>query len=297
MLLRVDSAKERGRLIVEHADIIIIGAGPAGLSAALNARVRNKTVRLFSGDYRETGLYKAERLENILGTPSMTGKDYLDFCRNQAAERGIEITQGKVLSILPMGEQFGVSVGADFYTASAVILATGVTQKAGFPGERELLGKGVSYCATCDGMLYRGKTVCVIIRSPEGIAEANYLQEIGCAVTVISDGRSLTGLREDIQVAEGKKIAVIGEQKVESLQVGDVNIPCQAVFILRSTVSMDSLLPNLAQEDGHIQVGRKMETNIPGVYAAGDCTGKPYQVSKATGEGLVAALSAVDYLS
>jgi len=282
---------------MEHVDMIIIGAGPAGLSAALNARVRNKTIRLFSGDYRETGLYKAERLDNILGTPGMTGSDYLEFCRNQVTERGIEITQGKVLSILAMGEQFGVSVGAEFYTAGAVILATGVTQKAGFPGERELLGKGVSYCATCDGMLYRGKTVCVVVRSPDGVSEANYLQEIGCTVTVISDGRSLTGLREDIQVVEGKKIALIGEQKVEALQVGDRNIPCQAVFILRNTVSMDSILPNLAQEGGHIQVGRKMETNIPGVYAAGDCTGKPYQVSKATGEGLIAALSAVEYLS
>ena len=281
---------------MEHADILIIGAGPAGLSAALNARIRNKSVRVFSGDYRETGLYKAEWLENILGTEAMTGKDYLERCRHQAETKGVEITSGRVLSIMPMGEQFGISVGADVYTANAIILATGITQKAGFPGEKELLGKGVSYCATCDGMLYRGKTVCVIIRASEGIHEANYLQEIGCTVTVISDGRKLEGLREDIQLIEGKKIAVLGEQSVEALQVGDTKIPCQAVFILRSTVSMDSLLPNLMQEDGHIKVGRKMETNIPGVYAAGDCTGRPYQVSKATGEGLVAALSAVEYL-
>jgi len=281
---------------MEHTDIIIIGAGPAGLSAALNARVRNKSVRLFSGDYRETGLYKAEWLENILGTEGMTGKDYLELCRRQAEAKEVETTPGRVLSIMPMGEQFAVSVGADFYTANAVILATGVTQKAAFPGEKELLGKGVSYCATCDGMLYRGKTVCVVIRASEGSHEENYLGEIGCTVTVISDGRSLEGLREDIQVVEGKKITILGEQSVEALQVGDTKIPCQGVFILRNTVSMDSLLPNLIQEGGHIQVGRKMETNIPGVYAAGDCTGRPYQVSKATGEGLVAALSAVEYL-
>lgn len=281
---------------MEHVDLAIIGAGPAGLSAALNARVRNKSVRLFSGDYRETGLYKAEWLENILGLEGMTGKDYLERCRRQVEERGVEITPGRVLSVLPMGEQLGISAGASIYSASAVILATGIVQKAGFPGERELLGKGVSYCATCDGMLYRGKTVCVVIRAAEGIHEANYLQEIGCAVTVISDGRSLEGLRDDIQVIEGKKIAVLGEEGVEALQVGETNIPCEGVFILRNTVSMDSLLPNLAQDGGHIQVGRKMETNIPGVYAAGDCTGKPYQVSKATGEGLVAALSAVEYV-
>ena len=281
---------------MDHVNIAIIGAGPAGLSAALNASVRNKSVRLFSGDYRETGLYKAERLENILGTPSMTGSDYLEFCRKQVEDRGIEITNGRVLTIMPMGEQFGISVGADFYTADTVILATGIVQKVAFPGERELLGKGVSYCATCDGMLYRGKIVCVVIKASEGIHEANYLKEIGCTVIVISDGRDLSGLQGDIKVIEGKKITVIGENKVEALQVGDEKIPCEGVFILRNTVAMDSLMPNLAQENGHIQVGRKMETSIPGVYAAGDCTGKPYQVAKAMGEGQIAALSAVEYV-
>jgi len=281
---------------MEHVNIAIIGAGPAGLSAALNASVRNKTVRLFSGDYRETGLYKAELLENILGTPSMTGKDYLEFCRKQVEARGIEITSGRVLSIMQMGENFAISAGADYYTADAVILATGIVQKAAFPGERELLGKGVSYCATCDGMLYRGKTVCVVIRASEGIHEANYLQEIGCTVTAIGDGRDLGGLQAGIKVIESRKIAVIGESKVEALQAGDEQIPCEGVFILRNTVAMDSLMPNLAQEAGHIQVDRKMETNIPGIYAAGDCTGKPYQVAKAVGEGLIAALSAAEYL-
>jgi len=281
---------------MQHSDIAIIGGGPAGLSAALNARVRNKSVRLLTSDYRESGLYKAEWLENILGVPGMTGRDYLELCIGQAKEREVDLTSGRVLSVMPTADGFAISVGADFYTARAVILATGIAQQTAFPGEQELLGKGVSYCATCDGMLYRKKTVCVVIRSAEGIHEANYLHEIGATVTVISDGRDLTGLSEAIPVIQGKKIAVIGESQVEGLTVGEETLPCQGVFILRNTVAMSSLMPNLALADGHIQVDRKMQTNVPGVWAAGDCTGRPYQISKAVGEGLVAALSAVEYL-
>jgi thioredoxin reductase (NADPH) len=206
------------------------------------------------------------------------------------------VTSGRVLSVMPTAAGFTLSAGAQLYTARAVILATGIAQQSAFPGERELLGRGVSYCATCDGMLYRKKAVCVVIRSAEGIHEANYLHEIGLAVTVISDGRSLEGLNEAIPVILGKKIAVLGEAQVEALEVGGETIPCGGVFILRNTVAMSTLMPNLALADGHIQVDRKMQTNVPGVFAAGDCTGRPYQVSKAAGEGLIAALSAAEYL-
>jgi len=197
---------------------------------------------------------------------------------------------------MPTADGFMLSVGADVYAVRTVILASGIIQKAAFPGEQELLGKGVSYCATCDGMLYRKKTVCVVIRAAEGIHEANYLHEIGSTVTVISDGRSLEGLNEAIPVIEGKKIAVLGENAVEGLQVEGETIPCQGVFILRNTVAPSNLMPSLELVDGHIGVDRTMQTNIPGVFAAGDCTGKPYQVSKAVGEGQVAALGAVGYL-
>ena len=281
---------------MQHSDIAVIGGGPAGLSAALNGRVRNKSVGLFSSDYKESGLYKAERLENILGIPAVTGADYLEFSVGQAEEKGAELINGRVLSIMPMSGKFTISCGADLYTADTVVLASGTVQQSAFPGERELLGKGVSYCATCDGMLYRNKAVCVVIRAAEGIHEANYLHEIGSAVTVISDGRSLAGLNEAIPVVEGKQIAVLGTSQVEAVQVGEETIPCQGVFILRNTVALSSLLPDLELEDGHIKVDRKMQTNLPGVYAAGDCTGRPYQVAKAVGEGLVAALNATEYL-
>jgi len=281
---------------MDCVDIAIIGGGPAGLSAAINANVRNKNIYLFSSDYRESGLYRAERLDNILGTPSMSGRDYLELCMEQVKAHGAEVIGGRVLNVMPMGDKFMIACGAELYAAKTVILTSGIVQEYAYPGEREFLGRGVSYCATCDGMLYRNKTVCVVIRSGEGIQEANYLKEIGCDVTVISDGRDLTGLHEEIPVIQGKKIALLGDTAVEALQVGDESIPCQGVFILRNTVALSSLLPNLELEDGHIRIDREMRTNLSGVWAAGDCTGKPYQVSKAAGEGLVAALSAAEYL-
>ena len=281
---------------MQHCDIAIIGAGPAGLSAALNARVRNKSVFLFSLDHRETGLYKAELLENILGTPSMTGPEYLEFCLAQVEARGVSVKAGRVLSVMPFSGKFMIACGADVYSASCVILATGLLQKSSFPGELSLLGKGVSYCATCDGMLYRQKSVCLIAQAPDSVHEANYLAEIGCEVTVVSSRGDLEGLSAAIVQKSGKQIKILGETQVEALQVKSEIIPCSAVFILRNRVAMESLVPNLKLTQGHIRVNRKMESNIPGIYAAGDCIGAPYQISKATGEGQIAALNACEYL-
>ncbi|MCL2368704.1 MAG: NAD(P)/FAD-dependent oxidoreductase [Oscillospiraceae bacterium] len=280
----------------ENTEIAIVGGGPAGLSAALNARVKNKSTRLLGSDYRESNLYKAERLDNILGIPSLTGQAYLEHCMEQLAGWDVDFIAGRVLSVMPMGDKFMISCGTDIYTADAVILASGIVQTASFPGEADLLGKGVSYCAACDGMLYRGKRVAVVIRSGDGAHEANYLHEIGCEATVVSDGRDLSDLDAAIPVVQGRKIAVLGEGRVEGLQVGDTVIPCEGVFILRATVALGSLLPNLEVAEGHINVDRDMQTSIPGVFAAGDCTGRPYQVSKAAGEGQVAAFAAAAYI-
>ena len=281
---------------MQHVEIAIIGSGPAGLSAALNAGVRKKSTAIFSTDFRESGLYKAEVLDNILGTPSCDGPTYLALCRKQVEEQGTLFVAGRVLSIMPSGDKFFIASGNETYTADAIILATGIVQKSEFPGERELLGKGVSYCATCDGMLYRGKEVLVYVDSSEGVQEANFLKEIGCLVTVVSKGRNLDMLDLEIPVIRESKLEMIGGMKLEAVKVGGKEISCAGLFILRQGVAPDALLQNLEIVEGHIGVNRKMETNIPGVFAAGDGIGKPYQVSKASGEGQIAAFSAVDYL-
>ena len=164
-----------------------------------------------------------------------------------------------------------------------------------FPGEAELLGRGVSYCATCDGMLYRNKPVAVVGRSKDAPHEAAYLKSIGCQVVYVAPKRP-DQLEEDIPFIQAAKLAVKGEQTVTALEADGADIPVNGVFILREAVAPGDLLPGLTLEKGAIQVDRSMATSVPGVFAAGDATGAPLQVSKAVGEGLIAALSACEYL-
>lgn len=280
----------------KKTDVAIIGGGPAGLSAALNASVRNKSILLFSNNFKNSGLFRAEKLDNILGLPGLSGSEYLERCLEQIKKRGIEMTEGRILSILPSGDSFFVSCGPDVYSASTIILASGIATGAIYPGERELLGKGVSYCATCDGMLYRKKKVALVAKSAEAVNEANYLSEIGCDLTVMSDGRDMSGLSDSIPVISAKKLEIKGTDRVEALIADGQELEMQGVFIIRPTVAMQSLFPDAELDEGHIKVDKSMSTSIKGVWAAGDCTGKPYQVSKAVGEGLIAALSAAEYL-
>ena len=164
-----------------------------------------------------------------------------------------------------------------------------------FPGEAEYLGRGVSYCATCDGMLYRGKPVAVVGRSPDAPEEANFLKNLGCQVTYLAPKRPET-LEADIPFVQTGTVSIQGQLTVTGLTANGESIPCAGVFILRPAVAPTDLLPTLATDNGAIQVDRSMATNLPGVFAAGDCTGAPYQIAKAAGEGQVAALSACAYL-
>lgn len=180
-----------------------------------------------------------------------------------------------------MGGSFGVAVGSDFYECRAVILAPGITREKLYPGEAEYLGRGVSYCATCDGMLYRGKTVALIGGSEEARHDAEFLRGIGCNV---------------IELPGAARYEIIGTQRAEAVVSGGETYPVDGVFIIKDTVSVANLMPGLERSGAAISVGRGMETSIPGVFAAGDCTGKPYQAAKAVGEGNIAALSACEYI-
>lgn len=262
-------------------DIVIVGNGPAGLSAAITARMREKKVVVISNSSADSGLSKAAEVGNYPGLPGISGAELSGKMLLHAEGMGTELITGRVTTILPMGSEINVGYGTEFVTGKALILATGVIQASVFPGEKELLGSGVSYCATCDGMLYRGKKVVVVTLSPDAEEEAEFLSSIGCDVTKVKT----------------RKVVVNGEDRVTSVTVDGEDIPCEGVFILRQTIAPTSLLPGLETDKGHIRVDRSMKTNIPGVFAAGDCVGTPYQVSKATGEGQIAVLSAVDYLA
>lgn len=275
-------------------DIIVLGSGPAGLSAAVTARGRNKSVLVIGNRWQDSPLARAERVDNYLGMPGMTGMEMLEAFQRHAQEMGVEMFTGKVLSIMEW-EGFHLTVGSQLYQGSALILAPGVVRQAKFPGEETYLGRGVSYCATCDGMLYRNKPVAVVGRSKDAPHEAAYLKSIGCQVVYVAPKRP-DQLEEDIPFIQAAKLAVKGEQTVTALEADGADIPVNGVFILREAVAPGDLLPGLTLEKGAIQVDRSMATSVPGVFAAGDATGAPLQVSKAVGEGLIAALSACEYL-
>ena len=246
-------------------DIAVIGSGPAGLSAAVNARARGKSVLVVGNDYRESPLYRAERVDNYLGMPGRTGAGLMEDYRRHAEAMEVDLRTGRVLNIMQMDGTSYLSIGSDNETAKAVVLATGVARGKKLPGEVRYLGRGVSYCATCDGMLYRGRPVVVVDLAPDAAEEANFLQGIGCQVTYVSAKRP-EGLVPAIQwVRRTGGLEILGEDTVTALRVGEAELPAQCVFLLRSAFPPADLLPDLALEDGYITVDRRMRTNLPGM--------------------------------
>ena len=277
-------------------DIAIIGAGPAGLSAAINGMIRNKKVKVIGKDPKTSYLYKAEKVDNYLGTHNVTGPEMVDQFVKHALEMGVDIEEGRVLEIFPMGDYYALNVDNNFIEAKTVIIANGLGKSKAMPGEKEYLGKGVSYCATCDGMLYRDKTVVLIGETAEAEEDANYLQEVTGKTYYVPLYEEIQHVNENVEIIRAKPKKILGEQVVTGLTLDDRDIEAQGVFIAKETTPIAQILGGLELENNSIKVSRFMETNMPGIFAAGDCTGRPYQVSKAVGEGVVAALEAVSYL-
>lgn len=274
-------------------DCIIAGGGPAGLSAAVTLNRRGKTPLVLTAG--ETLLRRAERVDNYLGMPGVTGAEMMDAFVRHAESLGVELRAARVGNILPFDGHFMVNADGDILEAKTVLLATGTARSTPVPGETEFLGRGVSYCATCDGMLYRGRNVIVWGLSVDAPHEASFLAGIGCHVTYIASKRP-EGLADGIRFIPGRVAAVRGESAVTGVEAAGGVVEADAVFVLRQSAPPDAILPGLACANGAVTIDRSCRTNIEGVYAAGDLTGAPLQVSKAVGEGLTAALSIVEYL-
>ena len=276
-------------------DIIVIGGGPAGLSAAVQARARARSVLVVGARPEDVPLWKAERVENYLGLPGLSGRALLERFDAHAAAMGVERKYGRALSVMPDGDGFFVGVESEVETASAVVLATGIAHGGKYPGEAEHLGRGVSYCATCDGGLYRGRPVAVVGQSADAPAEAVYLRDLGCRPTYVARERP-ADLPADIPFVRGTRLEILGDGPVSALNADGTDIPCACVFLLRPSMAPAELVYGLELDGPHIVVDRDMAASIPGVFAAGDCTGGPYQVSKAVGEGLIAGHRAAAYV-
>ena len=250
---------------MERYDIAIIGTGPAGLEAAITATIRNKRVILLGSKDLSRKLIKAHEIQNYLGFPAVKGEDLaLAFQRHL--------------------DQLG-------------ILATGVVQGKPLPGEEEALGHGVSYCATCDAALVRGKKVAVVGFSAKEETEAAFLSEICPEVLYFPTYGETGSLPENVKVIPEKVAALERTEVGMLLRTGAGEYPVHAVFVLRDAVAPGQLVPGLETEGPHVRVNRSMESSLPGLFACGDIVGPPYQYIKAAGEGNIAALSAVSYLS
>lgn len=268
-------------------DIAIIGTGPAGLSAAINATIRNKKVILFGNEDLSQKLIKAPSIDNYLGFYEISGTDLKDKFKKHIEEMNIEITTNKVNNIYAMGDYFALMSGDNMYEANSVILATGVEYGKPIKGEEEYLGKGVGYCATCDAPLYRDKKVAIIGYNHEAEEDANFLSEIASKTYFIPMHKKEVNLNDSVEIIKDYPVEISGDILVNKLKLRNNEIDVDGVFVMKDSASPKALVPGIETEGVHIKVNLNMETNIPGCYACGDCVGKPYQYLKAAGQGQV----------
>lgn len=282
---------------MERVDIAIIGSGPAGVSAAITAKLRGKSLLLFGSKDLSDKIGKAHTIQNYPGLPGVTGEGLRTALQNHLAAMDIPVTEARVNAVYAMGDYFAVQTAETTYEAATVILATGVVQGKPLPGEEEFLGRGVSYCATCDAPLYRGKAVAVVGASPAAEPEAAYMAEVAASVLYLPLYEGTPDLPATVRVVREKPTAVTGETTVTALHTDGGEYPVDGVFLLRDAMAPSQLVPGLEANGGHVAVNARMQTNLPGCFACGDAVGLPYQYIKAAGEGNVAALSAVEYLA
>ena len=278
-------------------DVAIIGTGPAGLSAALTLKLHNKEIVWFGSPEFSDKVGKSEKIANYPGVPMVTGTELNAKFREQAKEMGLEPVDKRVTNIADMGDRFMVLADNDVFEARTVLLATGIAAAKGMENEARLLGSGVSYCATCDGFLYKGKTVAVYCTDERMAHDIKYLEEI-CGKLYIYTSFGYETASENAEILKKPLKKLDGGFKCDSVELTDgTKIDVDGVFILRPAIAPSTVMPGLEMDGAHIMVGRGQETNFKGFYAAGDCMGRPYQITKAVGEGNIAAHSILEYLS
>lgn len=279
--------------------VIIIGKGPAGVSAALYTQRANIETVMIGKD--NGVLEKAHAIENYYGLSSpLTGNELAEVGIAQAKALGVTMVEDEVMAISFDGK-LSVKTKLSAYQGDVVILATGAARnQPKINGINKFEGKGVSYCAVCDGFFYRQKDVFVLGNGDYALHEATELLGVASSVTMLTNGLELAvSLPKEIKCDKRKIASFDGENALESIRFEDgESIPALGVFVAIGVASSSDLAKKLgAQVDGNnIAVNQSMETNIPGLFAAGDCTGGLLQVAKAVYEGANAGISAIKYI-
>lgn len=281
-------------------DVVIIGHGPAAVSAALYLRRANKTAVLVGKD--AGALEKAEKIENYYGLESvLSGAELAKVGIDQAARLGAEIVVDEVLDISWEGD-YVVTAKNSSYRAKAVIIACGAARKTlPIKGIAEFEGKGVSYCAVCDAFFYRGKTVGVLGAGDYAIHELEHLLNVADKAYLFTNGEPAPDFsNEKVTVITEKIVEVAGENTVEAvlLQNGE-KAAVSGFFVALGSATAADFARKLGamSENGAIKVDDKMSTGVPGLFAAGDCTGGLKQVAVAAAQGAAAGLSAITFIN
>jgi thioredoxin reductase (NADPH) len=296
-----------GMTETSNYDVIILGTGPAGLQAAIHA-ARKKVSVLVMGKETKSSLYHAH-VENFFSLFNITGEDMLDVGRQQAANFGAEMLEEDVLSVDSEGALFKVvTEGGQELLSKTMIVATGSARnKLGAAGEKEYLGKGVSYCVECDANFYKGEDVAVVGGASAAVSGALTLLGYARTVHLICDELEVTDAlkaqleQSDVIVHKQAKVKEItGQTGVEAIVLeGDTRIEVSGVFIELGAKGVMELATHLGvqldDEMKYVDTNKKMQTNIPGIFAAGDICGPPWQMAKAVGEGCVAGLNAANF--
>ena len=278
-------------------DVIILGAGPAGISASLYTKRANlKTLILYND---KSGLEKASLIENYYGFKNgITGEELYNTGIEQAKNIGVEVLKEEVVKIENNIEHFNVVTTKNEYQAKNLILATGNKKnRPKIKGIEKFEGKGVSYCAICDGFFYRNRSVAVLGSGNYAIAETNELINIADNITILTNGKKAPEFRADNVKVDTKEIEEIdGKDKVEEVKFKDgTTIKTDGIFVAEGVAGSSEFAKKLGiitQKD-KIVVNENMETNVKGIYACGDCTGGLLQVSKAVYEGAKAGLEVI----
>lgn len=281
-------------------DTIIIGAGPAGITAGIYAKRGNLETLIIHNC--ESALQKATKIENYYGfIDGITGdKLYYNGIR-QAEKLGIDVKNEEVLKIEFCADGFNVITNVKTHLTKSIILATGTKKNAPkIKGIKEFEGKGISYCAICDGFFYKNKTVAVVGNGSYAVSEANDLINIVSKLIILTNGAERPQIRGDNVEINSKPIKEFaGQDKIEKVEFNDgTDLKIDGAFIAQGSADSSDFARKLGiiLNDNKIKVDENMETNIKGIFACGDCIGGTLQISKAVDDGMVAGLSVIKYL-
>jgi thioredoxin reductase (NADPH) len=299
-------------------DIVIIGGGPAGMTAALYAIRAGKTALLLEGESIGGQIAFAPRVENYPGIPRVGGLDFSNILFEQVSALGTEFEPEKANRVRPEGGGFRVETGGGDFLCKSVVLATGVKRrKLGLPGEERFTGRGVSYCAVCDGAFYKGKNALVVGGGNTALADALYLSDVCRSVTLLHRRDSFRGeasrvsalrQRENVGFRLRTEILALTESggaftgvTARSADTGEIlSLPADVLFAAVGHVPENGAFADLVKLDeyGYIDAGEDTKTSAPGVFAAGDCRKKTLrQLTTAVADGAAAGTAAAQFLS